>query len=147
VIVTVALTLTGCAQPPAHHPPPTTASDRDATAADITRLENEIKTFPHVTNATLDHVKGTFVYGRSTYGTVLSEATDRATLIDTLDGVCRALWLALGAGLGDLSIMIENPATGTVLNATALGFRSPTAHYADLQQRYGPAPTPGNTNP
>jgi len=145
LMLAVLALIDGCSSAGEPTPAATSAAGRrhDPSPAELAQLRRQLAGIKGVQKISeFTYKPGTFGNGPATDGTFDTAATSRPELVSILEDAYRLTWYRSDIAMGTLIYVVRNPATGAEAGASDLGFDTASIGPRELQQRYGPAPTP-----
>jgi hypothetical protein len=113
---------------------------RDPTTADLDQLRAAIRAIPHVTAIELTFDPRTFENGAYWSGHATVDTDNRSEQIESFKALLKLLWQRGDLSSGTYSIDVSGP-NGSLVGGTDLG-HAPSLHAVDLEELFGPRPTP-----
>jgi hypothetical protein len=147
LVLASAVPLTGCSLPsgPGRAPAarPTVGQRHDPSPAEVDSLRKQLTDLDGVTKVTrFAYHKGTFGNGPGTDAILDTDATSQPELVRILESAYRVSWYRSDIAMGTLIYVVQNPRTGAAAGSSDLGFDTASIGPDELQQLFGPAPSP-----
>jgi hypothetical protein len=147
LVLAAALPLTGCSPPSGTGGAPAasaTGGERhDPSQAEVDSVRKQLTELDGVTKVSkFAYRKGTFGNGPGTDATLDTDATSQQELVRILENAYRVTWYRSDIAMGSLIYVVRNPRTGAEAGSADLGFDTASIGPRELQQLFGPAPSP-----